>query len=97
MKYISLDFLCKSCQHRTWETIPRDDAFSYTPECPQCSAQMIKVPSAPRVMRASYPDGTNRFADFKEAAKLESAMYDLPESERAGIKKEIKKIEEIKK
>ena len=95
MKWISLDYLCPECRHRTWETVEREVQFSYTPECPQCSAEMKRVPSSPRVMRASLPDGNNRFAHFKEAAKLEAEMLDKPESQRADIKKEIKKLESI--
>lgn len=92
MSLISLDYLCPECRHRHWETVPRDIQFSYTPECAQCGAEMRRVPSAPRVMRASYPDGTNRFKDLKESIQLEMEMADLPATERSKIKQEIKQL-----
>ena len=94
MSLISCDYRCFECDHTYWETISRDIMFSYSPECAQCGAEMRRVPSGPRVMRKSYPDGsTKRFTDMKEAARLRCDMADLPGDQREGIRKEIDKLE----
>jgi hypothetical protein len=68
--------------------------------CPDCGKpHSYRKPPAPAVFRHAYHDGVRRagFADIKEAAKLELDALDLPPSERAAVRQEIRKVKSIKK
>lgn len=75
----SWDAGCYACGHR-WEMLtPKEDAnWDWRTDCPVCGRldTVGRVMSAPRVLKASWPDGHKRsdLAGLKEAAKLELAL-----------------------
>jgi predicted RNA-binding Zn-ribbon protein involved in translation (DUF1610 family) len=98
---ISIDLLCNTCSTRAIATLPTEEAtYEARWECPDCGQKELKrVPSAPNLMKAAYPDGykSKHSQDLREASQLEIAMSDLPQDKRAGIVKEIRKLKELKK
>jgi hypothetical protein len=91
-RYFSIDIACTSCDHEWHELIDVKDKDGEFP-CIRCSGVGKRTMSAPNVMRNSYRDGTNRFKDAKEAAKLNKAAASAQSSEtKKEIAKEIKKL-----
>ncbi len=94
----TIDLLCESCNTTGWDTIPKAEAtWENRWDCPSCGTEksVKRIMSAPRIMKASYPDGVKRsgFAELKEAAALEEeAMNSEDYEKRQGIKKEIRKM-----
>ena len=98
MSYISLDFACSECGNIFNELIQRDQREGAVLDCPACltEATCSETVSAPTVMRAAYPDGTNRFAGLKESRRLTQAAAKAKKegnfSEERRIKSERNKI-----
>jgi putative FmdB family regulatory protein len=98
----SYDFRCQECGFSFWTTMESGSAsWEASWECPECQKPTVKrVPSAPNLMQRALPDGVKRgggYQELKEAAKLEKESMDLPWQQRAEIRKEIKKLQEVKK
>jgi len=97
---ISRDFTCsvETCQHQWWESIPRSED-SGVRECPECGGLGLKVfRSVPNSMFTAMPDGTDRgdtYRKIKEAAKLETEMYNLPREKRGEHQKQIKELKKV--
>ena len=96
---ISIDLYCPECNLKTWDTLPKPEAtYENRWDCPSCGAkQSVKrIPSAPMVAKASYPDGYKRkgFQDLQEAARLEVEKINLPLEQRAQVKHEIDRLEQ---
>ena len=96
---LSIDLYCPECNLKTWDTLPKSEAtYEARWDCPSCGAsQSVKrIPSAPMVAKASYPDGYKRkgFQDLKEAARLEVEKIGMPLAERAQVKSEIDRLEQ---
>jgi len=96
---ISIDLYCPECNLKTWDTLPKSEAtYENRWDCPSCGAtQSVKrIPSAPMVAKASYPDGYKRrgFQDLKEAANLEVERMSMPLAERTQVKSEIDRLEQ---
>ena len=94
MGYKSISVRCQDCNEVWGELVERSEESEARFTCPVCGGEGKKTICAPAVLQASYPDGTKRkgFQELKEAAKLESKMYELPYEKRKEIRKEIKKI-----
>ncbi len=98
---ISIDLYCPACNLKTWDTLPKVEAtYDNRWDCPSCGAsQSVKrIPSAPMVMKASYPSGTKRsgFQELKEANNLRAEISGLPPTERAKAESEINRLEQRK-
>lgn len=96
---ISIDLYCPECNTRSWDTVPKTEASYETRwDCPDCGtvASLKRIPSAPRVAKASFPDGYKRagFQDLKEAAKLEIEKSSYRPEERGKIVSEINRLEQ---
>jgi len=64
-------------------------------DCDNCGETMIRVIGAPTVLRHSFQDGYKRDGAYylnKEAAKLESKMFNMPVEERKEAKKEVQNL-----
>lgn len=96
---ISIDLLCELCNTRTPVTMRRSEAtYENRWNCDSCREfnTVKRVPSAPMVAKASYPDGYKRkgFQDLKEAARLEVEKVNLPLEQRTQVKHEIDRLEQ---
>lgn len=96
---LSIDLYCPECNQRSWDTLPKSEAtYEARWDCPNCGAsQSVKrIPSAPNVMRASFPSGYKRagFQEMKEAAALEVERMSMPTEQRAKVKSEIDRLEQ---
>jgi len=96
---ISVDLWCEVCSTRTITTLRRSEAtYENRWNCDQCREfnTVKRVPSAPMVAKASYPDGYKRkgFQDLKEAARLEVEKIGMPATERSQVKSEIDRLEQ---
>jgi len=97
---ISIDIQCGVCEHVFDDLVQRPPADFGIPAyvCTACGSEAYRIPSAPRVLRASHPDGYSRgpgYQSMKEAAKLRAARANLPNTDaaRADINSEIRKVE----
>lgn len=93
----SWDAMCFECDQRYAMLTPRSEAtYEWRGDCPSCGTQgrVQRVPSAPMVLAASWPDGHNRsdLAGLKEAAKLELALESADPETR---EKEVKSIQKF--
>lgn len=98
---ISVDLWCETCNTRTVTTMRRSEAsYENRWNCDQCREfnTVKRVPSAPMVMKASYPSGTKRsgFQELKEANNLRAEISGLPPVERAKAESEINRLEQRK-
>lgn len=98
---ISIDLYCPACNLKTWDTLPKAEAtYENRWDCPSCgTSQSVKrIPSAPMVAKASYPDGYKRkgFQDLKEANYLRTEIAGLQFAERAKAESEINRLEQRK-
>ena len=96
---ISIDLYCPACNLKTWDTLPKAEAtYENRWDCPSCGAsQSVKrIPSAPMVAKASYPDGYKRkgFQDLKEANHLRTEIAGLQFAERGKAESEIDRLEQ---
>ena len=96
---ISIDLYCPECNLKSWDTLPKLEAtYENRWDCPSCKtkASVKRIPSAPMVAKASFPDGYKRkgFQDLKEAARLEVEKINLSMAERAQVKSEIDRLEQ---
>ena len=97
--YLTIDLWCEACNKRYVTTLLRVEAtYENRWDCPECSGEQTvkRIPSAPNVMRASYPTGYKRagFQEMKEAAALQVELAGLPGQERAKAEREIDRLEQ---
>jgi hypothetical protein len=87
------NFQCTECDLVTTEFY-KYEARPEEVECAVCGTRTAKYKIAmPGITRASYVDGTNRFQDAKEAAKLNKEMASSRSSTtKQEMAKEIKKL-----
>jgi len=95
---ISIDLYCPDCNTRSWDTVPRELAnYEHRWDCPDCAASQSvrRIPSAPMVAKASYPDGYKRkgFAELLEASNLQSEISGLKGEDKVKMSNEIAKLE----
>lgn len=96
---LSIDLWCPECNSRTWATLSKAEAtYEARWDCTDCgSPQSIKrIPSAPMVAKASFPDGYKRagFQELKEASNLRiDSSAGLSVEDRAKVNKEIDRLE----
>jgi hypothetical protein len=96
---ISIDLYCEHCSSRIAATVSRDNAtYENRWDCPICSTEngMKRVPSAPMVAKASFPDGYKRagFQELKEANRLREDISGLKPEDRAKVTREIDRLEQ---
>lgn len=96
MSYMSVLYNCPHCGHHFDTLIKRADRDMGT-ACPICKDAVSREDEcivAPKVMRASWPDGrrTETAKDLIEAAKIEAESFQMKPSERAKHKKEVAKL-----
>lgn len=90
------DYACTEC-HALFDVhiryVDRDD-YEKVGGCPDCgSIKLERQFPAPMVLKASYPDGTKRFTDMKEAAKLNrEAANSMKQDTKKEIAREIRKL-----
>lgn len=95
---ITIDLLCFECQARYVSTVSREEAtYEARHDCPSCgkSNSVGRIPSAPTVLKASWPDGHKGSQDLKEAARLRVLAADMDSLDRQGVAKEISKLEKL--
>jgi hypothetical protein len=98
MGVISIDIKCFDCEQYFVTTLDREEAtWEARWDCPECGTEgnVRRVPSAPNVMRASYPMGVKRqgFSDLLEANDLHAEISGLPLAEREKVQGEIDRLE----
>lgn len=98
---LSIDLWCFECNARTWATLSRAEAsYEARWDCTDCgSLQSIKrIPSAPMVAKASFPDGYKRagFQELKEANRLREEVSSLGIEDRTKVNQEIDRLEKRK-
>jgi len=87
MGYITFDFACDNCN--TQEVLMLDREERDEPQsCTVCGQQMRRMFTA-NITRASYVDGTKRFAGVKEQRDLEKLKR---KARRAGNKEEVARL-----
>lgn len=91
----SWDAGCFYCHERWAMLTPREEAtWEWRADCPSCgrAGKVGRIMSAPRVLKASWPDGHKRsdMAGLKEAAKLELALESADSETKA---KEVKSLQ----
>jgi len=57
------DYKCGSCEGITGHIVRWDDRVDMP--CDHCGQPAVRQMACPTVLRASYPDGNNRFAGIK--------------------------------
>lgn len=95
---LSIDLYCPECNLKTWDTLPKAEAsYEARWDCPSCGAgkSVKRIPSAPMVAKASYPDGYKRkgFAELLEASNLQSEISGLKGEDKIKMSTEIAKLE----
>lgn len=79
MSLFSAIWGCDPCG-KDWEAIvPRDEKDKQV--CPTCGGPAPQRPTAPRVLRASFRDGTRRFDQLRAQDRLDSAMSEARTTE----------------
>jgi transposase-like protein len=96
---LSIDLWCPECKARSWVTIPKTEAsYEARWDCPDCgaAASLKRIPSAPMVAKASYPDGYKRagFQELKEASSLRvDSSAGLSAEDTVKVNREIDRLE----
>lgn len=100
MSLISIDIKCGVCEYEFDTLVERPPADYGVPAyvCDSCHGEAYRIFSAPRVLRASHPDGYSKgpgYQAVKEGARLRSARANMPNTDaaRADINKEIRAVE----
>lgn len=100
MNLISIDLQCGVCELVFDDLVQRPAADFGVPAyvCSECGSEAYRILSAPKVLRASHPDGYSKgpgYQAVKEAAKLRAARANLPNTDaaRADINTEIRNVE----
>lgn len=93
MGWKSIDIMCPDCNHK-WDTIVSSEEVDLNFLCGECGMENArKCISTPMIMTAALPDGTKRFSDMKEAAKLKTVKSQTNDADtRKNISKEIRKL-----
>lgn len=85
------NYRCSDCDIETIEFFRFEDRPA-TIICGVCGGKSEYRIATPMVFKAAYLDGTKRFSDLKEAAKLnKESAHSKPERQKE-IAKEIKKL-----
>lgn len=84
-------YVCDTCEVATNEFFPIEQR-PQTITCISCGKTSEYRISAPMVFKAAYLDGTKRFADLKEAAKLNKESAHSKPDRQKEIAKEIRKL-----
>lgn len=111
-KLRSYDFRCFKCPHAPeipdghtggdldFDAIVRieDDETFEMPECPGCGTaiDVIKIPSAPMVLKATFPDGRKRQDAWyigKEAADIRKSGFGKSPKKRNETEKQARALE----
>lgn len=74
--YISIDIRCMECSHLWNDLVLREEAGKIV-DCPECKQPAgRRTISAPRILKASYPDGHKRagWAEMREQEKLATIL-----------------------
>lgn len=95
---ISIDLWCPECNARTWATLSKAEAtYEARWDCHDCgaAASLKRIPSAPMVAKASFPDGYKRagFQELKEANRLREEVSGFKVEDRIKVNKEIDRLE----
>jgi len=97
------DYRCLECG-ASYTFLVEDSERDNVRECIHCDGgDVVRVPSAPNVLRATYPDGKvggrrgENFRKLREASKLECEMMNLPPEKRGEHRKAIRELKEVKK
>lgn len=90
------DYFCDQCNFRMVHSCAyRDRPEQITVDrclmCDKETSYTYRI-AAPNIMQAAYPDGTRRFQDVKEAAKLEKEAAHSKLDRKKEIAAEIKKM-----
>lgn len=97
MGKISIDMKCFGCGEHYVDMFEREEAtYEARWECPECGVNDVRrIPSAPNIMKASYPMGTKRrgFEDLKEANEIMTELSGLSPVEREKAQGEIDRLE----
>lgn len=100
MNLISIDIKCGVCEYVFDDLVQRPAADLGVPAyvCSECGSEAYRILSAPKVLRASHPDGYSKgpgYQAVKEAARLKSARANMPNTDaaRADINKEIQAVQ----
>lgn len=96
--YLTIDLWCEHCGTRSIATLLRTKAtYENRWDCADCgaAASLKRVPSAPMVAKASYPDGYKRagFQELKEANHLRIEAVGLKPSDQSKVTTEINRLE----
>lgn len=97
--YLTIDIWCEACNKRYVTTLLRAEAtYENRWDCLDCHTErgVKRVPSAPMVAKASFPDGYKRagFQELKEASKLRvESSSGLSLEDTAKVNKEINRLE----
>lgn len=93
MSLISIDIQCTECGN-VWDDLverTEQDNYHLCPECGLIAGR--KTISMPMILKASHPDGTKRFSDLKEVARLKRLKTRSNDgADRHKISSEIKKL-----
>ena len=73
------DYCCKACNEMSIHLVSYDDRDTAEIRCEECDSACERRMSAPRVLKASYPDGVKRpgWEGMRIAAKLESLKANM--------------------
>ena len=98
MGKISIDMKCDNCGEYYVNTLDRGEAtYENRWHCIECGHKesVRRIPSAPAVMKASYPMGTKRkgFAELKEANDIMTELSGLSSEDREKAQTEIDRLE----
>lgn len=95
------DYRCTECDVLTSEMRSMDER-DIPPPCVSCgeTTAMVRHIQAPGLMIQAMPDGMRRgdmkFMAAKEAVNLEASMMNMRPQDRGPIRKEIRKLKEVK-
>jgi len=94
---ISIDLKCFNCEQYYVDTFDREEAtYEARWECAECGEQDVRrIPSAPNVMKASYPMGVKRkgFEDLLEANDIMTELAGMDSAQREIAQQEIDRLE----
>ena len=96
---LTIDLWCEHCGTRSIVTMLRAEAtYEARWDCVECGGEQAvkRVPSAPMVAKASYPDGYKRkgFQELKEANHLRIEASNLKPSDQIKVTTEINRLEQ---
>ncbi len=97
MGLMTIDVRCEFCDEVSIITVDREKRNDMH-HCPVCDHEARRIWSVPNVTKASYVDGTKRFAGIKERQKLKkdkaAAQARGDFGSESKINNEIKKVKD---